>query len=93
MTKLAPQLQRARFERAWAGLRPGSTDNFPLLGPSQSLPGLWLAAGHFRNGILLGPLTGHLLAELIQGHPVPLGLDLHPFHPDRFGGWEGSRAL
>jgi glycine oxidase len=93
VTKLAPQLQRARFERAWAGLRPGSADDFPLLGPSQSLPGLWLAGGHFRNGILLGPLTGHLLAELIQGHPAPFGLDLHPFNPDRFGGWEDSRSL
>jgi glycine oxidase len=79
VTKLAPRLQRARFERAWAGLRPGSADDLPLLGPSHSMPGLWVAGGHFRNGILLGPLTGHLLAELIQGHPAPLGLDLYCF--------------
>ncbi len=93
VTKLAPRLQRARFERAWAGLRPGSADDLPLLGPSHSMPGLWLAGGHFRNGILLGPLTGHILAELMQGHPAPLGLDLNPFDPDRFGGWEGSRSF
>jgi glycine oxidase len=93
VTKLAPRLHRARFERAWAGLRPGSADNLPLLGPSHSMPGLWVAGGHFRNGILLGPLTGHLLAELIQGHPAPFGLDLHPFDPDRFGGWEDSRSF
>ena len=93
VTKLAPRLQRARFERAWAGLRPGSADDLPLLGPSHSMPGLWVAGGHFRNGILLGPLTGHLLAERIQGHPVPLALDVHPFDPDRFGGWEDSRSF
>jgi len=93
VTKLAPRLHTARFERAWAGLRPGSADGLPLLGPSQSMPGLWVAGGHFRNGILLGPLTGHLLAELIQGHPAPGGLDLHPFDPDRFGGWEDSHSF
>jgi glycine oxidase len=93
VTKLAPQLHRARFERAWAGLRPGSADDLPLLGPSQSMPGLWVAGGHFRNGILLGPFSGHLLAELIQGHPAPLGLDVHPFDPDRFGGWQDSRSF
>ena len=87
--KIAPELKRARFERAWAGLRPGSADGLPLLGPSRSLPGLWLAGGHFRNGILLGPLTGHILAELIQGRPAPFGLDLCAFDPDRFGGWDG----
>lgn len=88
--KLAPELKRARFEHAWAGLRPGSVDGLPILGPSRSLPGLWLAGGHFRNGILLGPLTGHILAELIQGRPAPFGLDLSAFDPDRFGGWDGT---
>lgn len=89
-TRLAPQLRRARFERAWAGLRPGSADDLPLLGPSRSTRGLWLAGGHFRNGILLGPLTGHILAELLQGHRAPFGLDVSTFDPDRFGGWENS---
>lgn len=90
VTKIVPELKKARFERAWAGLRPGSADNLPLLGPSRSMPGLWLAGGHFRNGILLAPLTGHILAELIQGRPAPFGLDLSPFDPDRFGGWDGA---
>lgn len=87
LEKLAPQLKNARFERAWAGLRPGSADHLPLIGPSQTLPGLWLAGGHYRDGILLGPLTGYILAELIQGHPSPSHLDLKPFDPDRFGHW------
>lgn len=87
--KIAPALKTARFERAWAGLRPGSADDLPLIGPSRSMPGLWIAGGHFRNGILLGPLTGHILAELIQGRPAPFGLDLRTFDPDRFGSWDG----
>jgi glycine oxidase len=87
--KIAPELKKARFERAWAGLRPGSADDLPLIGPSRSMPGLWIAGGHFRNGILLGPLTGHILAELIQGRPAPFGLNLSAFDPDRFGNWDG----
>jgi glycine oxidase len=85
--KLAPTVKNGQFERAWAGLRPGSADDLPLLGPSRSLPGLWIASGHFRNGILLGPLTGQILAELMQGRPAPYALDLAAFDPDRFGGW------
>ncbi len=90
VTKIAPHLKKARFERVWAGLRPGSTDGLPLLGPSRSMPGLWVAGGHFRNGILLGPLTGHILTELMQGRPAPFDLDLAAFDPDRFGGWDGN---
>lgn len=91
--KLAPALKGARFLRAWAGLRPGSADELPLIGPSQSAPGLWLAGGHYRDGILLGPLTGSILAECLQGHSIPFGLDLAPFDPDRFGGWNLSYFL
>lgn len=89
-TKIAPKLKTARFEHAWAGLRPGSADDWPLLGQSKSLPGLWVAGGHFRTGTLLGPLTGHILAELIQGRPVPFDLNLSAFDPDRFGGWNSN---
>lgn len=87
VAELAPALQGARFERAWAGLRPGSSDYLPLLGASRSAPGLWLAAGLFRDGILLGPLVGYLLAQGIQGKQMPSDLDLTPFDPDRSGGW------
>jgi glycine oxidase len=88
LAKLTPRLCKARVIRTWAGLRPGSADGLPLIGPSQSVPGLWIAGGHFRDGILLGPLTGYIVAELIQGHATPFGLDLKAFNPDRFGGWE-----
>jgi glycine oxidase len=88
LAKLTPALSKARVLRTWAGLRPGSADGLPLIGPSRSVQGLWIAGGHFRDGILLGPLTGHLVAELMQGHATPFGLDLKAFHPDRFGGWK-----
>jgi glycine oxidase len=88
LAKLTPRLCKARVIRTWAGLRPGSADGLPLIGPSQSVRGLWIAGGHFRDGILLGPLTGYTIAELMQGHATPFGLDLKAFDPDRFGGWE-----
>jgi len=89
VAEIAPRLLEESIERSWAGLRPASADGLPLLGASRSRPGLWLASGHFRNGGLLGPLTGHILAELIQGRAAPFGLDLSTFDPDRFGGWGG----
>lgn len=90
--KLAPGLKHVHFERAWAGLRPVSVDGLPLIGPSNVLEGLWVASGHAQDGILLGPLTGHILAEWLQQHPIPCGLDLKAFHPDRFGGWGQRHA-
>ncbi len=92
VAEIAPRLLEGGFERTWVGLRPRSTDGLPLLGASRSRPGLWLASGHYRNGILLGPLTGYILAELIQGRGAPFGLDLSAFDPDRFGGWDGSHS-
>jgi glycine oxidase len=64
--RLCPGLAGARFEEAWAGLRPGSPDGLPILGES-GLRGLHLAAGHFRNGILLAPWTARLLADRLMG--------------------------
>ena len=90
VAEIAPRLLEGGFERSWVGLRPRSADGLPLLGASRSRPGLWLASGHYRNGILLGPLTGYILAELIQGRAAPFDLDLSAFDPDRFGGWDGS---
>ena len=78
--RLVPELASAPFSRAWAGLRPGSPDGLPILGAS-GVPGLWIAAGHFRNGILLAPATARLLARAIAGEACP---ELRPFSPDRF---------
>jgi glycine oxidase len=79
---LAPSLARARVSCAWAGLRPGTPDGLPILGESP-IRGLFLAAGHFRNGVLLAPLTALLLADAITGIPLP---DLSAFSPERFAG-------
>ena len=76
-----PALARMRIHDAWAGLRPGTPDNLPILGET-SLRGYYVAAGHYRDGILLAPITAQLMAELITScNP---SLDLQPFSPLRF---------
>lgn len=65
-----------------AGLRPGTRDELPILGPDPELAGLFYATGHFRNGILLAPVTAQLLADLLTD--AEPGLPLTPFLPDRF---------
>lgn len=77
---LSPSLANARVSGAWSGLRPGTPDGMPLLGESP-LRGLYLACGHFRNGILLAPITALRLADLLTGVQVD---DLMPFAPGRF---------
>jgi glycine oxidase len=57
----------------WAGLRPGSADGLPLMGLYG--PHQWIATGHFRNGILLGPATGHLMSKLIRGENSEIPLE------------------
>ncbi|HEY8369121.1 MAG TPA: glycine oxidase ThiO [Thermodesulfobacteriota bacterium] len=77
-----PALADAGVVRAWAGLRPGTPDGLPILGAVPGLSGLVLATGHFRNGILLAPITARLLADLIlDGRTSPL---LAPFTLARF---------
>jgi glycine oxidase len=78
---LVPAIGEAKIVEAWAGLRPGSPDDLPMLGPG-SLPGTYVATGHFRNGILLAPITAIAMAELIQGKQPRV--DLRPFAPTRF---------
>ncbi|RAQ98464.1 glycine oxidase ThiO [Thermogemmatispora tikiterensis] len=85
--RVAPALEEAAVDRTWAGLRPVSADGLPFIGPAPSSPGLWLAVGHGRIGAITGPVTGFIIAELIQGRPVPYDLDLRPFAPERLGPW------
>lgn len=56
----------------WAGLRPGSPDGMPLIGPVPGVGGLWLNLGHFRNGITLAPGSAELLAALVTGRHAPV---------------------
>ncbi|MGE3536896.1 MAG: glycine oxidase ThiO [Candidatus Tectimicrobiota bacterium] len=71
-TALVPGVQQATLVTAWTGLRPFSHDNLPYLGPIPGLRGAYAAAGHFRNGILLAPITGVLLKEMILQQPTTL---------------------
>ena len=69
---LCPELAAAEPIDFRAGLRPCTPDGLPLLGPVSGLPGVWIAAGHCRNGILLAPLTARLLVDaLLDGKPLP----------------------
>src|ERR1039458_7692772 len=77
-----PALANMRIHDAWAGLRPGTPDNLPILGET-SLRGYYAVTGHYRDGILLAPITAQLMAELITG--CKPALDLQPFSPLRFG--------
>jgi len=79
---LAPPLGRARFRTAWAGLRPGTPDHLPMLGPVPGAEGLLMAAGHYRNGVLLSPVTGELLRDGLLGK----GWEEPAFLPERFLG-------
>jgi glycine oxidase len=78
---LVPKLSDARFLENWAGLRPGTPDALPILGPTAT-PGYYVATGHFRDGILLAPITAAIMADVLEG--ANPGLDLSPFSPSRF---------
>ena len=82
-----PEVAELELERAVAGLRPGTPDNAPLVGPG-AIEGLILATGHFRNGILLAPLTADGVAALLCGEEPPAELavaDPARFAPERAG--------
>lgn len=80
--RLLPALGSVPVTEVWAGLRPGTPDDLPLLGPDPDLPGLVHASGHYRNGILLAPVTARIVVDLLAGRtPDP---DPAPFAPERF---------
>ncbi len=79
--RLCPVLEGAEVGEHWAGLRPYTEDRLPIIGPGP-VPGLFLATGHFRNGILLAPVTAALVTAELTGSAPPV--DLAPFRLDRF---------
>lgn len=79
--RIVPPLAQARMLEAWAGLRPGTPDNLPILGPTRTA-GYFVAAGHFRDGILLAPITAQVMAQLITGQKSDY--DISAFSPARF---------
>jgi glycine oxidase len=80
--ELVPGITELPLTETRAGLRPGSPDNAPLLGPT-GLEGLLLATGHYRNGVLLTPVTGDVMAEVLTTGVLPEVA--RPFTPRRFG--------
>lgn len=77
---LMPTLRQWRIDEHWAGLRPGSPDGLPLLGPS-TVDGLFVASGQYRNGILFAPLVAEILARSV----LERSSDITAFDPRRFG--------
>jgi len=80
--EIAPSAALLPISDSWAGLRPRASDGLPVLGPCGEIDGLIFATGHYRNGILLAPITGELISRTIVDSVVPG--ELTPFSPDRF---------
>jgi glycine oxidase len=80
---LVPHLWQASFEEVRVGLRPASPDGLPIIGRSNALPGLIYATGHYRNGVLLTPLTAALVKSLVMGDDADDALDV--LRPSRLG--------
>lgn len=78
---LVPKLTDARILEDWAGLRPGTPDGLPILGATGT-PGYYVATGHFRDGILLAPITAQLMSQVIEGRTPDYALAA--FSPARF---------
>jgi len=80
--EISPQIDSLPIVDTWAGLRPRAADGLPVLGPCDEIDGLFYATGHYRNRILLAPVTGELIAKaVVEGHVSPL---LAAFSPNRF---------
>jgi glycine oxidase len=82
--RLVPALADVPVEKTWAGLRPGSPDGMPFLGPIPGWQNAFVAAGHFRAGIQLSPATGRIMADLILGRLPDTPMDA--FRADRVPG-------
>jgi glycine oxidase len=85
--ELAPALASATIIERWSGLRPGTPDHLPILGPCD-ISNLFFATGHYRNGILLAPITADIIADWFAGREPSIATDL--FSPMRFASPSGS---
>ena len=80
--EICPALASVGIAQSWAGLRPVTPDMLPMIGADPQHESLVYACGHGRNGVLMAPLTGDLIADLVTA--TPLSHDLSQFRPDRF---------
>lgn len=81
LRRILPGLEYAEIERQWTGFRPGSPDGLPFLGPVPARPGLWVACGHYRNGVALAPVTARLISRWMMGREPEQ--DMSMFRVDR----------
>ncbi len=79
-----PELAQAKVEHHWAGLRPGSPKGIPYIGGVPEIHGLYVNAGHFRNGVVLGPASCRLLADIILERPPILPAQPYSLDAKRF---------
>ncbi|HET8531392.1 MAG TPA: glycine oxidase ThiO [Methylomirabilota bacterium] len=79
---LVPEIGRRPITRSWCGFRPAAPDGLPVLGPWPDVAGLFVATGHYRNGILLAPATAAVMADCIVDGQVPDSITA--FLPQRF---------
>lgn len=87
---LAPALAGAEIVETWAGLRPGTPDQLPIIGPTD-IPGLLIATGHYRNGILLAPVTAKLICDwILEGKT---NFNAETFSPLRFAATTSKSKL
>jgi glycine oxidase len=83
--EIAPQVAALILADSWAGLRPRAEDGLPVFGESEEVKGLFYATGHYRNGILLAPATGEIVADLVvSGSSRIVPHALSAFSPARF---------
>jgi len=80
--EISPQIGALPMTASWAGLRPRAADGLPVLGPYAEIEGLFYATGHYRNGILLTPITGELIAGAIVDKVDSTSRSI--FSPNRF---------
>lgn len=78
---LLPDIGQARILESWTGLRPGTPDNLPIIGATAT-PGYFICTGHYRDGILLAPITARVMSQVVL-RQTP-AFDLTPFSPSRF---------
>ena len=79
---ILPDLRDRPVRRTWAGLRPMAADMRPIIGEDPEVQGLFYATGHGRNGILLGPITGEIIRDLVVSGETHW--DLAPYSVSRF---------
>jgi len=79
--RITPGLKDADIVQKWMGFRPGSPDGMPYLGPVEGHPGLWVATGHYRNGVALAPGTADMMSRWMMGEAP--ALDMRDFRVNR----------